>query len=296
MERIGMRKYIGAVALAAVALSVVLVGVAAAKPPAPPATNGGCPTGTTGLPTASNVGAASSGTVTRAYTLSSWANENPVNGVPGLVGYCVYVDKTATAVSASYPGWKASKVTSKEVAFIRPGGDKTNVPLDGTTDIAIGSATFSASPTTQTIVLHINDAATCQALYPGSTDLTCFVLPGQKPGPVCDAAAAGDSNAAYNNIPKDVLDCNPPSQAFQAQSTSEFGDEVLLNTTSGHITSLTVEFQSWGCSVSGHWEQGATNPCVTTPGATFTHPITANIYGKSTAGTPGALLANGTVT
>ncbi|MFF4579965.1 hypothetical protein ACFY15_16445 [Streptomyces sp. NPDC001373] len=62
------------------------------------------------------------------------------------------------------------------------------------------------------------------------------------------------------------------------------------------LTQLRVLFQSYGCSVSGHWNTG---DCVTNPGATFTHPITANIYAVNTSsGTPapGALLATVTQT
>ena len=35
-------------------------------------------------------------------------------------------------------------------------------------------------------------------------------------------------DAAYNNIPKDVDQLLPPERAFEAQSVSEFGDEVGL--------------------------------------------------------------------
>ena len=59
----------------------------------------------------------------------------------------------------------------------------------------------------------------------------------------------------------------------------------------GVLQSLTVLFASFGCSVSGQWNTG---DCVTAPGSTFTHSITANIYAATGGGVPGALLATGT--
>ena len=191
--------------------------------------------------------------------------------------------RTEASGAASKPG--------NDFGFSRPGGDPTNIPLDGTTGIAIGSATWANVPTKQTIVLHINDSSKC------GTSPTCFVLPGAKPGPVCNAA--GDlTGVGYSSIPKDVTSCSPPSEAFEATSTREFGDEVVVNPATGHITSLTVDFQSYGCGDGGHWYLGQTDPCKTTAGETFNHPITAHIYAASSGGAPGALLgsASGTFT
>jgi len=109
--------------------------------------------------------------------------------------------------------------------------------------------------------------------------------------PICNAG--GGNNVAYTAMPTDVLRCPTlPSEAFEATRTSEFGDEVgLAPTSSGILTSMRVMFASFGCSQSGHWYSG---DCVTTPGAFFTHPITANIYAVDNSGpvpAPGALLA-----
>ena len=285
------RSLFGVAAIAAFALSVVLIGTAAAKPPAPAAGNNTCPTNPKNLPTANNVGAsfADAGLV-RTYSFESFTPEAETSaGVPGLVNYCVYTNATPTALVALAEGddgsdWTASKL-GKNFSFSRPGGNKTNIRLDGTsTDI--GTATFGILPTQQTIVLHISDPI-CGAA------VTCFVLPGTKPGPVCNAAAAGDSNAAYNNIPKDAVDCGPPSEAFEAQSVSEFGDEVTL-TGSGKLQSLSVLFNSYACADAPQWNNGQ---CATlNPNATFTHEITANIYGASSGGAPGPLLASATET
>jgi hypothetical protein len=222
---------------------------------------------------------------TRTYSFVSLVNENPVRGVPGLVRYCVYTSTQPSSVTATASGWNSAHWTqskgSDNFVFSRPGGNQSNIPLDGKTTV-IGSATFSALPTSQTILLHINDPEVCAALY-GDNPVTCFVKPAT--GPICNQ---GLTNPAYNAMPIGVVDCQNPSLGFEATTASEFGDEVSLQSgTSRQLNELQVLFASFACT-SGHWNTGN---CVTTPGATFTHSITANIYGASSGGIPGSLLA-----
>jgi hypothetical protein len=78
----------------------------------------------------------------------------------------------------------------------------------------------------------------------------------------------------YNNIPS-PLPGNLPSWGFEATGTSEFGDRITFAPATGRsLTTVTLTMSSWGCQ-SGHWYS---NDCATTPGATFSHPITLNIY------------------
>ncbi|MGL4651566.1 MAG: right-handed parallel beta-helix repeat-containing protein, partial [Caldilineaceae bacterium] len=81
---------------------------------------------------------------------------------------------------------------------------------------------------------------------------------------------------------------NVPSIGFQATQTRELGDHVVFQPGVGRqIKSVKVMMSSWGC------QSGTVGPCVTTPGATFTHDITLKIYavdGPPSAPTPGALL------
>ncbi|MET7377702.1 hypothetical protein ABZT08_02555 [Streptomyces sp. NPDC005526] len=279
--------------------------------------------------TADNVSAAftNSGDTTT-YTFDSLRDENPVGGVPGLIGYCVYpgstqpTDVTAQAVGANGAAWSGTTDTDR-FAFSRPDGNPSNIPLDGTST-TMGTAVFpGTAPTNQTILLHINDAAVCEALYghggkpgdhgdePGKPEKpgdhnkpgdhhkpgdhekksTCYVKP-TPPSTACDFGGRAPGTV-YSSIPTNFPACQaPPSLGFEATGTSEFGDGVGLSTT-GVLRTLKVDFQSYGCSVSGHWNTG---DCVTTPGATFTHPITANIYAVNGSGTPGALLATVTQT
>jgi hypothetical protein len=88
------------------------------------------------------------------------------------------------------------------------------------------------------------------------------------------ASAAGPkAKATYNSVPTN-LPGNMPSQAFQAQQTSEFGDSVALAAGPRQADSVDVVMSSWGCQ-AGTWNAG---DCVTAKGATFSHPITLNLY------------------
>ncbi len=246
----------------------------------------GCPTSLKNILTANNVAASfsNSGLVTT-YTFISLTNENPVGGVPGLVKYCVYptpsgqpTDDTVTAKGADGTTW-LFKQDPKDFAFVRPGGNKTNIPLDGKST-TMGTATWGTLPTDQTIILHIADPTVCASIY-GGTSPTCFVKP--SPALSCNAGV-GDTVAAYNAIPFGGVNCAPPSFGVEAYGFNELGDQVTLAGTARTLVSLKVLFNSYGCSVSGHWYSG---DCVTTSGATFIVPITANIYNPANcSGTP----------
>jgi hypothetical protein len=290
-----MRSLFGAVALAAIAVTVVLIGTASAKPPPPPA-NSSCPTSTSNLRDALNVGA-SYDADTDIYSVERFGPAAPTS----LVKYCVYTDKAPNTLAAIAIGadgvsaWTASK-KAKTFSFSRPGGTPTNLALDGTNQ-PVGSATFvDPQPTRNDIVLHISDSGQCFDIY-GVVTPTCFVTPAEEPGPVCDASSSSDTNAAYNSIPKDAVDCGPPSQAFEGTSTKEFGNEVVLGA-GGTLATLKVLFNSYACKDHPLWNSGlcTTNPLDPPLGDTFTHPIRANIYSVGVNHTVGQLLASTTVT
>lgn len=103
------------------------------------------------------------------------------------------------------------------------------------------------------------------------------------------AALADDGNRIYDST---VRAGNVPSQAFEATSTSEFGDRITFAGSARELERVTVSLSSWGCG-SGHWYDAT---CVTRPGSTFTHAITFNIYAAGTGATAGALIATRTQT
>ncbi len=95
----------------------------------------------------------------------------------------------------------------------------------------------------------------------------------------------------YNNIASPTPG-NVPSQAFEATSTSEVGGQVTLAGTERSDPKVTVLMSSWGCE-NGSWNLGT---CTTTPGTTFSHPITLNVYAVDALNAPGALLTSKTQT
>lgn len=304
---------VAAAAFAAIAASPAVagtgvsqhMGVSALKPVGGPASSTACPASTKTFLEAGNVDASftNAGNET-AYTFKSLTNEQPVGGVPGLIKYCVYTDaSTAPKVTPEAKGdngepWlgRTSK-NSGNLSFVRPSGNPSNVGLDGGEE-AIGTATWGALPANQEILLHINDGTECRNVYGAESPETCFVLPRTL---VCDAGA-GSSLFAYNALPTDFLrGCpGPPSHAFEAQQTSEFGDEVVLDG-SGKIAAMTVDFQSYACE-DGAWNKGETEPCVTKGTEGFTIPasgtdpagITAHIYEVEAGGGVGKEIGRAT--
>jgi hypothetical protein len=84
---------------------------------------------------------------------------------------------------------------------------------------------------------------------------------------------------------------NLASESYEATATAEFGNQISFAGTARVLDTVVVQMSSWGCQ-SGNWSTYNTAPCVTSPGSTFTEPITLNVYnvgppsayGPSTAG------------
>ena len=96
---------------------------------------------------------------------------------------------------------------------------------------------------------------------------------------VVPAAAAPSDTVVYDSVPA-TLASSYPSLGYQATSTDEFGDYIVLGGSQRELTTATVGMVSWTC---GNWESGS-SPCTTTPGDTYTHPITLNLYAVDTSG------------
>ncbi|MBA4248224.1 MAG: hypothetical protein C0444_08025 [Microbacterium sp.] len=106
--------------------------------------------------------------------------------------------------------------------------------------------------------------------------------------------ASAASAVVYDSIPA-VLPPSYVSLGFQATRTSEFGDYIQLGGANRTISQVTVGLTNWACE---NWATGA-NPCVTTPGSTFDHPITLSLYEVDRSGaTPavGSLITSVTET
>ena len=248
-------------------LAVIGMGVALAASPASAAKPGGgatsasCPNGSANLPTDNDVRASA---VTNGNVTTYKLHSNDQNSA----AECRAWSSTASTQPAHPQRPRSTSRCARLIAstkqeapynlsFGRPGGNATNVPFDEDNETTtIGTATWNGTvPNSQNIVLHVADPSLC------GTSPTCFVKPG--PRAVCDAGA-GDSTFGYNNLPRDFARCAPPpSFGFEAHpGTSEFGNGVSVSGGS-NIESLTVDFQSYGCGDSGHWN---TEDCVTTQG------------------------------
>ena len=92
---------------------------------------------------------------------------------------------------------------------------------------------------------------------------------------------------------------NLASESFEATATAQFGNQITFGGTARVLDTVVVQMSSWGCQ-SGSWT-GSPSPCVTSPGATFSEPVTLNVYnvGPHNAHGPstvGSLIATATQT
>lgn len=117
-------------------------------------------------------------------------------------------------------------------------------------------------------------------------------------GVVAGSAAAGSAarkaSVVYNSIIPNGPPANLPSEGPEAYSFDEFGNEITLGGAARTLTSVTITLSSWAC-LQGAWYSG---DCSTPSGATFSQPITLNIYNPSTDDglTHGSLIASATQT
>ncbi len=103
--------------------------------------------------------------------------------------------------------------------------------------------------------------------------------------------SSGSTTAIYNSLPQPFT---AYSFAFQATSSSEQGQEISFAPgTSRTLSNVVVSMDSWGCE-SGNWY--TPNSCQTTPGATFSEPITLNLYNVNPDGSVGSKITSITQT
>ncbi len=119
------------------------------------------------------------------------------------------------------------------------GGTQSVAPVTGTSRPANGSLSLQRSTTAATTTVSTTDSE----------------------GP----------NVAYDSIPAPLHAV--ASVGFEASQGLELGDGVNL-THAGRLTKIRYVLSSWGCQ-SGRWYTGN---CTTIPNATFTMPITVNVY------------------
>ncbi len=237
------RSVIGAsAALAAMSALVALIGAA----PASADLNGCQPSQTISNRLPSDlVGASFTTSVnTATYTFDSLVDRNPVDGVPGLIEYCIYPGSqppdsvTVSATGDNGSAWE-DPPTFESFSFARPDGNPSNIGLDGTTT-TMGTATWSGGvPPNQIIVLHINDAAECDELYGGNPG-TCWVLPSGAAPPETPDVTTAPHFQDHSPVPIDGAYPN-----FQATVGAIVHDSATVGGTSNGTPTGSVEFRKF---------------------------------------------------
>ena len=109
----------------------------------------------------------------------------------------------------------------------------------------------------------------------------------------------------YNSIPV-VYPGSFTSLGYAATSTKEFGDLIQLSGAFRKLNTIELSLTNWACENDFSWNganwvanRTSTQACITTPGSSYTHPITLNIYNvDNSSGTNqvGTLITTKTIT
>jgi predicted ribosomally synthesized peptide with SipW-like signal peptide len=102
--------------------------------------------------------------------------------------------------------------------------------------------------------------------------------------------------AIFDNTPT-VVPASLASYGAEAYSFNEWGGGVTFAGSARKLSTAKVIMNSWACE-SGSWTVpfGTAGACVTTPGTTYSVPITFNVYNVATGNTVGSLIASVTQT
>ncbi|MDM0014531.1 PKD domain-containing protein [Variovorax sp. J22P168] len=138
--------------------------------------------------------------------------------------------------------------------------------------------TLSSKPAGSTAAL--NDAKAVSPRFtpdlPGTYIATLVANDGKADSAAVDVTITVEAVVAFDALTP--LPPNMPSLGFQATSTSRLGDRIALKAGSPRtLDSIAIAMSSWACE-SGGW---STNDCVTTPNATFSHPIRLKVFDSS---------------
>ncbi len=95
----------------------------------------------------------------------------------------------------------------------------------------------------------------------------------------------------YNSIVS-PLPGSLESTAFEATQTSEYGNQIAFAGTARVLDTVAVTMDSFVCQTGGSFSLA----CLTTPGATFSEPITLNVYNVGPNNSVGSLITTDTQT
>jgi hypothetical protein len=183
-------------------------------------------------------------TVTFTYNFSAnpafdegYSSSNyPGGGVPGLIEYCIYPSQppgnppllsggsVTSVVQEGGQTWKSGEQIQGYFEFKRWDGDPSNIPIplnDSVSELEIGTASWpvtldgggnvtGGAPTSQTLLLHVNDPLVCAALYPNGGSSTCFVQPGLTHGGPNPKLCTGGEVCKSVDVSGDGVDPSDP--------------------------------------------------------------------------------------
>lgn len=97
------------------------------------------------------------------------------------------------------------------------------------------------------------------------------------------ASAVASSELVYDALPNTSPAVNYPSQAFEATSTSEFGDYIHLGGSNRVLNKVTVTMSNWA-----KFADYASNPLYNSNSTSWNLPVTLNVYDNqfNASGTP----------
>lgn len=125
------------------------------------------------------------------------------------------------------------------------------------------------------------------------------------PVPLAPPRPAATPGAIFSTLP-DTLPGSFPSLGYQATASDQLGDHIAFAGVDRDLQTVRVSLTNWACEndfdpVPGGWDpnRGPTEACATTPGSSYSHPITLNLFAVDNTGPDpavGALIATKTAT
>ena len=256
-------------------------------------------------------------TISQVAKISYWTRK-PTTHTPALVDWSMILYTKPYAGDVSTPAWYGDRIGSDPYFAINltdPGSTWNKWSTDGannkmrfyeSTDGAPGAnfgtysdpdwATFktgnalSGSPYGghDLLFFSIQTGSCCAAGFFGQVDGVRIEL---TDGSIANINFEANNQDIIYDSTVTPLPGNLLSVGAQAYAFKEIGDAITFGGTSRNLNTVTVTMSSWGCQTG----RGNTADCATTPGATFSVPITLNIYNAGSP-TPGSLIATKTTT
>ncbi len=164
------------------------------------------------------------------------------------------------------------KVTTGSTVTLNGAGSS-----DANGDALTYSWTLTSKPTGSVAALTGATTATPTFIadVPGAYVATLVVNDGKANSTPVTVTVTADTVVGFDSM--SPLPPNMPSMGLEAYSLSRIGDRVQLKSGSPRtLYSIAIAMSSWACE-SGGW----TSTCTTTPGATFSVPITLTVFNST---------------